>query len=216
MKFYYRSIEWGGEPGKNCYNETTPIEDPNYWGSDCDKRIMQVIGEVFGNSKFPITFLNITQLSSYRKDAHTSIYKKQWNPLSPEQVANPVSYADCTHWCLPGLQDTWNELLFTKLFYPWNPNGWWGIRAGLLTLLKSGPIIAPIPGGNRGEMLDIWHALWFIYICSFQSFYIEKFYCKKHKIFLCISVGSGRILRWKLATLLDKHKRFWDLFAILN
>ncbi|KAH9675383.1 protein trichome birefringence-like 33 [Citrus sinensis] len=113
-----KSIEWGGEPGKNCYNETTPIEDPNYWGSDCDKRIMQVIGEVFGNSKFPITFLNITQLSSYRKDAHTSIYKKQWNPLSPEQVANPVSYADCTHWCLPGLQDTWNELLFTKLFYP--------------------------------------------------------------------------------------------------
>ncbi|GFZ15065.1 similar to TRICHOME BIREFRINGENCE-LIKE 33 [Actinidia rufa] len=43
---------------------------------------------------------------------------KQWGPLTPEQLANPVSYADCVHWCLPGLQDTWNELLFAKLFYP--------------------------------------------------------------------------------------------------
>lgn len=79
---------------------------------------MQVIGEEFRKSKVPITFLNITQLSNYRKDAHTSIYKKQWNPLTQEQLANPASYADCIHWCLPGLQDTWNELLFAKLFFP--------------------------------------------------------------------------------------------------
>ncbi|TXG50046.1 hypothetical protein EZV62_025921 [Acer yangbiense] len=119
LKYYFdRRIDWGGEPGQNCYNETTLIEDTNYWGSDCRRSIMEVIGEVFGGSKVPITFLNITQLSNYRKDAHTSIYKKQWNPLTPEQEANPVSYADCVHWCMPGLQDTWNELLFTKLFYP--------------------------------------------------------------------------------------------------
>ncbi|XP_061350680.1 protein trichome birefringence-like 33 isoform X1 [Gastrolobium bilobum] len=113
-----KSIEWGGEPGGNCYNETTPINDPTYWSSDSQKSIMQVIGEVFRKSRVPITFLNITQLSSYRKDAHTSIYKKQWSPLTPEQLSNPVSYADCVHWCLPGLQDTWNELLFAKLLYP--------------------------------------------------------------------------------------------------
>ncbi|KAL0401149.1 UNVERIFIED_CONTAM: protein trichome birefringence-like 33 [Sesamum latifolium] len=113
-----KSIDWGGEPGGNCYNETTLIDDPTYWGSDCRKGVMRVIGEVFSKSNVPITFLNITQLSSYRKDAHTSIYKKQWSPLTPEQLANPVSYADCVHWCLPGLQDTWNELLFAKLFYP--------------------------------------------------------------------------------------------------
>ncbi|KAL4311282.1 hypothetical protein GQ457_01G044090 [Hibiscus cannabinus] len=113
-----KGIDWGGKPGENCYNQTTMIEDPNYWGSDSRKSIMKVIGEVFSKSKYPVTFLNITQLSNYRKDAHTSIYKKQWNPLTPEQLANPASYADCVHWCLPGLQDTWNELLFAKLFYP--------------------------------------------------------------------------------------------------
>ncbi|KAG2285237.1 hypothetical protein Bca52824_044841 [Brassica carinata] len=113
-----KGIDWGGEPGQNCYNQTAPIEDPNYWGSDCRKSIMKVIGEVLRRSKTPITLLNITQMSNYRKDAHTSIYKKQWSPLTAEQLENPTSYADCVHWCLPGLQDTWNELLFAKLFYP--------------------------------------------------------------------------------------------------
>ncbi|KAL3521259.1 hypothetical protein ACH5RR_019408 [Cinchona calisaya] len=113
-----KSVEWGGSPNGNCYNETKMIEDPNYWGSDTRKSIMQVLGEEFRKTKVPIILLNITLLSNYRKDAHTSIHKKQWSPLTPEQIANPVSYADCTHWCLPGLQDTWNELLFAKLFYP--------------------------------------------------------------------------------------------------
>ncbi|AES99651.2 putative PMR5 domain, PC-Esterase, protein trichome birefringence-like 32/46 [Medicago truncatula] len=113
-----KSIDWGGEPGGSCYNETTLINNSTYWGSDSRKSIMQVIGEVLSKTKVPITFLNITQLSSYRKDAHTSIYKKQWSPLTKEQLSNPVSYADCVHWCLPGLQDNWNELLFAKLFYP--------------------------------------------------------------------------------------------------
>ncbi|KAL3653442.1 Protein trichome birefringence-like 33 [Castilleja foliolosa] len=113
-----KSVDWGGDRKGNCYNETTMIQDPNYWGSESRKSIMRVIGDVFGQSKVPITLLNITQLSSYRKDAHTSIYKKQWRPLTPQQLANPASYADCVHWCLPGIQDTWNELLFAKLFYP--------------------------------------------------------------------------------------------------
>ena len=113
-----RSIDWGGEEGGNCFNETRMIENATYWGSDCRRSVMGVIGDVLRKTGVPITFLNITQLSNYRKDAHTSIYKKQWSPLTKEQLANPVSYADCVHWCLPGLQDTWNELLFAKLFYP--------------------------------------------------------------------------------------------------
>ncbi|KAJ3669432.1 hypothetical protein LUZ60_011382 [Juncus effusus] len=112
------SKEWGGEPDGNCYNETAPIKDRTYWGSDTSKSMMRVLSEVFTASKVPVTILNITQLSEYRKDAHTQIYKKQWNPLTPEQLANPKSYADCAHWCLPGLQDTWNEVLYAMLFFP--------------------------------------------------------------------------------------------------
>lgn len=80
---------------------------------------MQVVQQVLGESRIPITILNITQLSAFRKDAHPSIYKQQLDKLTPEQLANPSSYADCTHWCLPGLQDTWNVMLYSKLFYPW-------------------------------------------------------------------------------------------------
>ena len=113
------SINWGGEPDGNCYNETTPIKDPEYsWALDSHESIMNIIDEEFSRTRVPISFLNITQLSSYRKDMHTQIYKQQWSPPTPEQLANPKSYADCVHWCLPGLQDTWNELLFAKLFYP--------------------------------------------------------------------------------------------------
>ncbi|KAM0839937.1 hypothetical protein ACQ4PT_059981 [Festuca glaucescens] len=115
-----KSQDWGDAPGGNCYNETAMIEDTEYWGTDSRRSVMGVIREILDGdgADVPLTFLNITQLSMYRKDAHTSIYKKQWNPLTPEQIADPRTYADCVHWCLPGLQDTWNELLYTKLFYP--------------------------------------------------------------------------------------------------
>ncbi|KAK6135771.1 hypothetical protein DH2020_030466 [Rehmannia glutinosa] len=110
------SYKWGGDPKGNCYNETTMIQNPNYFGAE--ESLMHVATEELNKSTVPITFLNITHLSSARKDAHTSIYKQPWGPLTDAQLANPKSYADCIHWCLPGLQDIWNELLFSKLFYP--------------------------------------------------------------------------------------------------
>ncbi|KAL6509356.1 Protein trichome birefringence-like 33 [Orobanche gracilis] len=92
------------------------IQDPNYFGAE--RSLMGVLTEELGKSIVPITLVNITQLSSFRKDAHTSIHKKPWGIIPKEKLANPKTYADCIHWCLPGLQDIWNELLFAKLFYP--------------------------------------------------------------------------------------------------
>ncbi|KAG6491578.1 hypothetical protein ZIOFF_046510 [Zingiber officinale] len=82
-------------------------------GGSMSKSKMRVVGEL-GR----ITLLNIMQLSEYRKDAHTQIYKKQWSLLTAEQLANLRSYADCVHWCLLSLPDTWNKLLYAKLFLP--------------------------------------------------------------------------------------------------
>ncbi|KAG6505065.1 hypothetical protein ZIOFF_037413 [Zingiber officinale] len=31
------------------------------------------------------------------------------------RAKEPKRFADCSHWCLPGLPDTWNELLFASL-----------------------------------------------------------------------------------------------------
>ncbi|MCD7468970.1 hypothetical protein HAX54_007539 [Datura stramonium] len=49
-----------------------------------------------------------------RKDAHPSIYS---GALTSEQRANPDHSADCSHWCLAGLPDTWNQLFYTALFF---------------------------------------------------------------------------------------------------
>ncbi|BBN06401.1 hypothetical protein MPTK1_3g20830 [Marchantia polymorpha subsp. ruderalis] len=46
--------------------------------------------------------LNITTLSSYRPDGHVFNYTR-----------SPV--LDCAHWCLPGVPDTWNELMYFSL-----------------------------------------------------------------------------------------------------
>ncbi|XP_073109030.1 protein trichome birefringence-like 33 [Elaeis guineensis] len=115
---HFRSAEWGGKRDGNCYGETTPILDPTYWGSGSSKSIMKVVGEVLGASKTPITIINVTQLSEYRKDAHVSIYRLQPYDLTQKRPAKSDGYADCNHWCLPGLQDTWNELLYAKLLFP--------------------------------------------------------------------------------------------------
>ncbi|KAL1544805.1 protein trichome birefringence-like 33 [Salvia divinorum] len=109
------SSKWGGARKGNCYNETTMIEDPSYVGAS--PSLYPIIDEELSKSAVPITFLNVTQLTSQRKDAHTSIHKAFRRPLTPQQRANPIPYADCIHWCLPGVQDVWNHLFFVKLFY---------------------------------------------------------------------------------------------------
>lgn len=82
-----------------------------------DRRLFVVANNVTQSMKVvPVKFLNITTLSEFRKDAHTSVYTiRQGKMLTPEQQADPATYADCIHWCLPGLPDTWNEFLYTRI-----------------------------------------------------------------------------------------------------
>lgn len=112
-------MEWDGDDGQNCYAETEPIAKEEYWGSGSDLAMMRVVESVVDRLKargLGVQILNITQLSEYRKEAHPSIYRRQWEPLTKEQEAKPISYADCFHWCLPGVPDVWNELLYAHIF----------------------------------------------------------------------------------------------------
>jgi hypothetical protein len=108
---------WGDKAeGANCYGQTSPISAASSYQGSTSREMMRVTEEVLATSRVPVGLVNITRLSEYRRDAHTQTYKKQW----AEQRADPKSYADCTHWCLPGVPDTWNELLYWKLFFPSN------------------------------------------------------------------------------------------------
>ncbi|KAJ3669431.1 hypothetical protein LUZ60_011381 [Juncus effusus] len=110
--------EWGSDKDGNCYNETIPITRVGYHGKGSDLRFTQVVENAIGDLKkrcINVKFLNITQLSDYRKDGHPSIYRKQWDPLTEEQLKNRSGYSDCIHWCLPGVPDIWNEMLYAHI-----------------------------------------------------------------------------------------------------
>ncbi|RCV40239.1 hypothetical protein SETIT_9G036900v2 [Setaria italica] len=84
-----RSKDWGEDTDGNCYNQTTPIKDLSYWGPGTSKGLMRVIGEVFGTSKIPVGVVNITQLSEYRKDAHTQDSRTRGTSCSTPSSFSP-------------------------------------------------------------------------------------------------------------------------------
>ncbi|CAH9146878.1 unnamed protein product [Cuscuta epithymum] len=113
-----RAEEWGKKVGDNCYGETEPIENEGYQGNGSDPKMMRLVEatiEELKNRGLNVGLINITQLSEYRKEGHPSIYRKQWDSLTEEQIEKPTSYADCIHWCLPGVPDVWNELLYAQI-----------------------------------------------------------------------------------------------------
>ncbi|CAI9106993.1 OLC1v1006254C1 [Oldenlandia corymbosa var. corymbosa] len=114
---HYNPSDWSAgttatSSSKTCYGQTTPMTGTSYPGIYPDQ--MKVIDTVIREMSYPPFLLDITLLSAMRKDAHPSIYS---GDLTPEQRANPDHSADCSHWCLPGLPDTWNQLFYTAMLF---------------------------------------------------------------------------------------------------
>ncbi|XP_059300624.1 protein PMR5-like isoform X2 [Lycium ferocissimum] len=113
---HYDPNEWNsGASTGSCYGETSPVTTTpmtgTYQRSDSDQA--NVIQTVIREMNNPPFLLDITLLSAMRKDAHPSIYS---GDLNSQQRINS-NKPDCSHWCLPGLPDTWNQLFYTALFY---------------------------------------------------------------------------------------------------
>ncbi|PUZ73578.1 hypothetical protein GQ55_2G485600 [Panicum hallii var. hallii] len=110
---------WGNDGGIKCAMETQPIVNrtaPLNIGTDW--RLHGVARGVLARylHRVPVHFVDITGLSELRKDAHTSVHTlRQGKLLTPEQQADPKTYADCIHWCLPGLPDTWNHFIYAQI-----------------------------------------------------------------------------------------------------
>uniref|UniRef100_A0ACD5YIB5 Uncharacterized protein n=1 Tax=Avena sativa TaxID=4498 RepID=A0ACD5YIB5_AVESA len=111
--------QWGNPNGIKCVKETLPVL--NYTQPldlNHDMRIYDMVKSTAESmKKVPVTVIDITRMSDYRKDAHTSIYSfQQGHLLTAKQKADPQKFADCIHWCLPGVPDVWNQVLYTKIF----------------------------------------------------------------------------------------------------
>ncbi|KAL8138963.1 hypothetical protein V2J09_004964 [Rumex salicifolius] len=96
---HFRGGEWN--TGGHCREAKKPLNVSYKTESEKDR----IATEVIGNMKTRVTFLNVTTLSGYRIDGHPSIYGTK----SRRRVE------DCSHWCLPGVPDAWNEMLYYHL-----------------------------------------------------------------------------------------------------
>ncbi|XP_010486896.1 PREDICTED: protein trichome birefringence-like 1 [Camelina sativa] len=114
---HFSGGQWNA--GGACDDETEPIKNETYLAPYMLK--MEILERVLRGMKAPVTYLNITRLTDYRKDAHPSIYRKQ--KLTAEESKSPLLYQDCSHWCLPGVPDSWNEILYAELLVKLNQLG---------------------------------------------------------------------------------------------
>ncbi|KAJ1441390.1 PC-Esterase [Sesbania bispinosa] len=94
--------QWGDHTGATCEGQTRPVLGFKYGGGPHPAEL--VLEKVLGAMQKPVYLLNITTLSQLRKDGHPSVYGFGGH-----------RNIDCSHWCLAGVPDTWNELLYAKL-----------------------------------------------------------------------------------------------------
>ncbi|CAJ2636187.1 unnamed protein product [Trifolium pratense] len=104
---------WGGQwnSGGQCHKETEPIYNETYLQKYPSK--MRALDHVIQNMKTKVVYMNISRLTDYRKDGHPSVYRKDYKTSMKQNLSS--LYEDCSHWCLPGVPDTWNELLYVSL-----------------------------------------------------------------------------------------------------
>ncbi|KAH0722007.1 hypothetical protein KY289_005051 [Solanum tuberosum] len=95
-----RGKDWNEPQVKDCSGQTKPIEGSTYPGERY--RGEAVVKSVLSNMTKPVNLLDITLLTQLRKDGH------------PSRIASG-GLNDCSHWCVAGVPDAWNELLYTIL-----------------------------------------------------------------------------------------------------
>ncbi|KAM2701096.1 hypothetical protein EV2_002965 [Malus domestica] len=77
--------------------------DPSNNGPNKEERLLNRLIESALQGT-DIQLLDLTQLSEFRADAHPAIWLGQKDAVS-------VWGQDCMHWCLPGVPDTWVDIL---------------------------------------------------------------------------------------------------------
>ncbi|XP_009769584.1 protein trichome birefringence-like 41 [Nicotiana tabacum] len=94
--------DWGQPGVKGCLNQTTPVAGSIYPGGL--PLPAKIVKEVLKNKSKSIFLLDITILTHLRKDGHPGNY-------------NGYGGVDCTHFCLSGVPDTWNQLFYASLLH---------------------------------------------------------------------------------------------------
>lgn len=101
-RVFFRSISPEHKNEVACLNQTAPSAEAK--ATLFPPKIQEAIESTIREMKTPVVYLNITVLSQYRRDGHPSFFARKLS-LRP----------DCSHWCLPGVPDTWNMLVYASM-----------------------------------------------------------------------------------------------------
>ncbi|CAL1360488.1 unnamed protein product [Linum trigynum] len=104
---HYRNGTW--KDGGHCDLDLQPEANSKLVAPEPanNRPISEVITEMRQGNYKRVEYLNITHLTEYRSDGHPSRYREPGTP--------PDAPQDCSHWCLPGIPDVWNEILYAHL-----------------------------------------------------------------------------------------------------
>ncbi|CAL5006943.1 unnamed protein product [Urochloa decumbens] len=104
---HYSNGTWN--TGGSCAGQRDPLITTDHFGEE-DSWINAMIAKTTEGIRShgrKARFLNITHMTELRPDGHPSRYREPGTPLDAPE--------DCSHWCLPGVPDTWNEVLYAEL-----------------------------------------------------------------------------------------------------
>ncbi|KAF8113421.1 hypothetical protein N665_0050s0071 [Sinapis alba] len=104
---HFRGGEW--DSGGSCNGEKEPVKKGSILDSYPLK--MKIVEEAIKEMQVPVILLNVTKLTNFRKDGHPSIYGK----INMDGKKVSTRKQDCSHWCLPGVPDVWNHLIYVSL-----------------------------------------------------------------------------------------------------
>jgi len=122
----FRDSNGGGSGGRGCGRETTVPElntsriALHRWPGLLNPSPAFIEAAAKKNKRrrhqVMMHVLNVTLMTAQRRDGHPSVYNVPSSPAAgvQEQVLMRAA-ADCSHWCLPGVPDAWNELLYALI-----------------------------------------------------------------------------------------------------
>ncbi|KAK4279523.1 hypothetical protein QN277_011294 [Acacia crassicarpa] len=96
--------------GWKCYNQKQPLP---FFSHQHVPGPLIVLQGVLKRMSFPVYLQDITTMTAFRRDGHPSIYRKLITQEEKQKLEGVSS--DCSHWCLPGVPDSWNEMLSALL-----------------------------------------------------------------------------------------------------
>lgn len=106
---HFSGGEWN--TGGGCDLETVPDLGVSPMSTEKYTEFKTVVDALAEHRRLQdIELLNVTSMTHQRRDGHSSLYY-----LGPAVRPSPSQRQDCSHWCLPGVPDSWNELLYAVI-----------------------------------------------------------------------------------------------------